>query len=91
MIPLFLKLKIGRKEKKDLTLWIPLFLLWILILWFFYLIWPLVLIALVLVLLFDKRKITLTFVLRTLKVLAAIKGTYISVNKKNNKFTLYIF
>ena len=45
MIPMFMKLKVPRKDKKPLSLYIPLFLVWILLLVPFVLILPFWLIA----------------------------------------------
>lgn len=90
MLPLWLHLKIEKNGKRDFSLHLPLFILWLLAL-------PLALIALPFLLLWSLVSFLITMrfnffplVFYSYRLCCALKGTSIEVNEKNERISIFI-
>jgi hypothetical protein len=89
-LPLFLRLHIKEKDQKNIRLWLPLFLIWILILPLLLLLLPFVLVAALLTWHRGTGKVLLAAIPMFIAMLWAMPGLHIRVDKPDNTVFLHI-
>jgi len=88
MIPLLLRIRIGRKSHRGVSLWLPLFLFWLIALPFLIALLPLVLIAALILWPSGKGKPILCAYLMIFRLIGCLSGLKIDIRSVDN--TIYI-
>ena len=90
MIPLLMRLKIVEDDRNKINLWLPLFLIWIILLAVMILLLPFILVAaLIFWILRNDIRILLIYP-RLYSVLSALSGLAVRIEEKNKKVYLII-
>lgn len=85
MIPLIATLRFQHRQKHKFNLWIPLFLIWVLLLPVLIIISPFFLLICLIGLINPAKAVTAFW-----EILSSIRGTNIEISEKKNKFFLNI-
>lgn len=85
MVPLLLKLRVPRKRGDILTLYLPLFLLWLVLIPVMIIILPFILIAVIFTRNSEYRRLLLYIFPLLFELLGSLKGLKIDVQDKENK------
>ena len=89
MIPLWMRLKVYEKDKKDVSLWLPLFLVWLLLLPLVILFVPLILLAAAVTWHMGYGKMILMALPMLWQVLAGLSGMLVEIEKKDSMVFMY--
>lgn len=89
MIPFFMKLAVSN-DKRNVRLWLPLFIIWLLLLPLVILLLPLILIAQVLLFLIRKPRPLLGILYAAYCLVAALRGLRIDVESKRHNSKVLI-
>ena len=88
MIPLLIKTRINRQEKPPLTLYLPLFIAWLIFLLFFLILLPFLLIGALFAAGKGYGKVVLMFFPMLIQVLWNLRGLKMDVQSKDTTFYL---
>jgi uncharacterized membrane protein len=84
MIPLWMRLKVYEKNKRDVSLWLPLFLVWLLLLPLVILLTPLILLGAAVTWHMGYGKMVLMALPMFWQVLAGLSGMRVEIEKKDS-------
>jgi len=83
MLPLILKIKIINENRRGIRLWLPIFLVWIVLIFVMLLLFPLVLIAAVIAIPFGYARTIILLGPYFIRILCSLRGLKVDVNSES--------